>query len=713
MKIIIQDYWRKITYLSHLSPSLKKGKIYIGVGLFLSLLIPGNLAFSQNPDLALRVVVNSNQDGEIQADEQLTLREAIALANGSLEPEQLSSTEKAQVQVSSSGKPYIEFNLPPQQTTITLVAALPPLYTPGLIIDGTTQPGYDAKTSPTAEVNIPKPVVSITPAPDAEVFRGLTVLADNITIRGLSIYGFTSKHRVTASTPPADIFIAHTFIPAHTLPIKPPEVDYPDDFPNRPPENVVIENNWLGITPEEKMPEIPSAFGVSVFNAINTTIRRNRISYHDGSGIITGIQAQGMQVLDNIIVGNGLAGMPDAIRLEGKVDKSTIRANLICGNDGSGIFLFKPAGSTNITENQIKLNGRRFRRGAVYLMGNDHQVKDNLITYQAGSGVVVTSYPQSDRNLIQNNQFSALEGLSIDLISHHNTGVQDYQNGDGPNPQRNSPNRRQDTANAGINTPQFLSPEFLSRDQTTVGIDGIAEPDAEIEIYRVSGNDGYGVLEAPIATTKTDSKGRFSFNLENFDQGERISAIATHPQYGTSEPAYPALLRSLNTPLPPPVFGIEPVQCLTPPIAQVPPETPETPPETPPQPIRLTVPKNVHFALDKDNISPNSGKVLDRIAQVLKENPSIIIELQGHTDIRASDAYNIDLAARRARSVRNYLIRRGIAPERMTIRSFGERQLRTGGTTRLDHARNRRVELIYQDIRGIEVIVQEEDLQLE
>jgi outer membrane protein OmpA-like peptidoglycan-associated protein len=98
---------------------------------------------------------------------------------------------------------------------------------------------------------------------------------------------------------------------------------------------------------------------------------------------------------------------------------------------------------------------------------------------------------------------------------------------------------------------------------------------------------------------------------------------------------------------------------------------------------------------------------------VLTENPSIIVQLQGHTDIRASDAYNLDLAARRARSVRNYLIRRGIAPERMTIRSFGERQLRTSGTTRLDHARNRRVELIYQDIRGIEVIVQEEDLQLE
>jgi hypothetical protein len=49
----------------------------------------------------------------------------------------------------------------------------------------------------------------------------------------------------------------------------------------------------------------------------------------------------------------------------------------------------------------------------------------------------------------------------------------------------------------------------------------------------------------------------------------------------------------------------------------------------------------------------------------------------------------------------------------MTIRSFGKRQLLTPGNGKLDHARNRRAEFIFQDIRGMEVIVQEEDLQLE
>lgn len=70
-------------------------------------------------------------------------------------------------------------------------------------------------------------------------------------------------------------------------------------------------------------------------------------------------------------------------------------------------------------------------------------------------------------------------------------------------------------------------------------------------------------------------------------------------------------------------------------------------------------------------------------------NPTIVLELQGHTDPRASDAYNQKLGERRSLSVRNYLIRKGISPARMTIRSFGERQRRSDGETRLDFARDR------------------------
>ncbi|MBE9129262.1 hypothetical protein IQ258_24700, partial [Coleofasciculus sp. LEGE 07081] len=147
------------------------------------------------------VVVNSNQDGEIQPDQGLTLREAIAIVNGELGVEQLSAAEKAQITPGNTTS-RIEFNLPPDQTTIRLEEILPPLARPGLVVDGTTQPGYDATQSPTAEIAIPTPVVAIAPAPDRQILRGLTIVADNASVRGLSIYGFKTLRDATLSTPP-------------------------------------------------------------------------------------------------------------------------------------------------------------------------------------------------------------------------------------------------------------------------------------------------------------------------------------------------------------------------------------------------------------------------------------------------------------------------------------------------------------------------------
>lgn len=73
---------------------------------------------------SMRVVVNSNLDGAIQADDVVTLREAIALVNGTLTVEKLSLAEKAQV--TSSNTPRIDFNLPIGKTTIALEEILPP-----------------------------------------------------------------------------------------------------------------------------------------------------------------------------------------------------------------------------------------------------------------------------------------------------------------------------------------------------------------------------------------------------------------------------------------------------------------------------------------------------------------------------------------------------------------------------------------------------------
>ncbi|MEM9161480.1 MAG: right-handed parallel beta-helix repeat-containing protein [Cyanobacteria bacterium P01_F01_bin.4] len=498
----------------------------------------------------VQIKVNSSQDGPMMPDDQLTLREAIAITNGTLTTTELSTAEQLQV-TAGPGHAIIEFDLPADSTTIELQSVLPAITQPGLVIDGTTQSGYDATKSATAEILVAIPVVAITPADDADVFRGLTVVTDNVTIRGLSLYGFTSQHGVTESTPPADIFIAHELPPPDISQQWPPSSEFSFYDEDRPPQGIVIEQNWLGIPPEDTLPEKTSAFGVSVFNAQGVKIQQNRISYHDGSGIITGARAENLEIVENLIVNNGLAGMPDGIRLDGRVDNGVVADNLLCGNDGSGIFLFKPQGAVEIRNNDIRFNGQRLRRAAIYLMGNDHRVIDNNIANQKGPGVVVTAFSQggtthSQRNVIENNRFDNIEGLSIDLNTRRNRGVQDFQRGDGPNPLRDSHNRRRDTGNSAINPPQFDSPEFFAINGQVV-LQGKADPGSTVQLYLTRGGLGeYGPLTEPLATVTVDDEGTFSYASDTLQPGDVISGIATDPQYGTSEPALNTMVLALG-----------------------------------------------------------------------------------------------------------------------------------------------------------------------
>lgn len=502
----------------------------------------------------LRIVVNGNQDSAVQADGVLTLREAIELTNGTLTVDQLSQTEKEQVTVIQSAdesslygeriRSRIEFDLPAKQTTIRLNRELPPLAHPGLVVDGTTQPGYEQINGEPISV-ISTPIVEITPADATEIFRGLMVVADGVTIRGLGLYGFNAKHRDTAVTPPADIFIAHRLPPPNLTEQRSPAQNASFHQRNIPPKDVVIEQNWLGLSPS--MTDQRSAFGVSVFNSSGAVIRQNRIANHDGSGIITSVQATNLEITQNVLEQNGSAGMPDAIRLEGLLRGVQITNNVIQNNAGSAIYLFKSDGAIQIQNNTITQNGRRFRRAAIYLMGNDHVVTNNQIREQNGPGVVVAAYPQSDRNLIQNNQFFQLSDLSIDLIAQQNVSPQDYQQGDGANPITNSYQRRRKTGNLGIDAPQFLSPEFFLNPQNALVIlDGLATPGSQIEIYQVTEDAGLqGPLNQLIATTTTNENGHFSITLGTLKAGDRVSAIVTHPDYGTSEPAVNVVIRSL------------------------------------------------------------------------------------------------------------------------------------------------------------------------
>jgi outer membrane protein OmpA-like peptidoglycan-associated protein len=83
----------------------------------------------------------------------------------------------------------------------------------------------------------------------------------------------------------------------------------------------------------------------------------------------------------------------------------------------------------------------------------------------------------------------------------------------------------------------------------------------------------------------------------------------------------------------------------------------------------------VHFATDRDIILPESTPVLEEVAKVLSDHPEIReLRIEGHTDVRASDAYNMNLSQRRVNSVQAYLVTSGVGAERITAKGYGHSQ---------------------------------------
>ncbi|MCC6462398.1 MAG: OmpA family protein [Saprospiraceae bacterium] len=89
---------------------------------------------------------------------------------------------------------------------------------------------------------------------------------------------------------------------------------------------------------------------------------------------------------------------------------------------------------------------------------------------------------------------------------------------------------------------------------------------------------------------------------------------------------------------------------------------------------REIVLENIYYDYDKWDIRPDAEPTLNRLADVLKQNPSIRIQLGSHTDCRGNDNYNEDLSQKRAQSAVNYLIGKNIDPNRLTAIGYGEAQ---------------------------------------
>jgi outer membrane protein OmpA-like peptidoglycan-associated protein len=108
--------------------------------------------------------------------------------------------------------------------------------------------------------------------------------------------------------------------------------------------------------------------------------------------------------------------------------------------------------------------------------------------------------------------------------------------------------------------------------------------------------------------------------------------------------------------------------------------------------IRIT--QQIHFEFNKATIRAESFPILDAVVQVLKDNPKMMLEIQGHTDNVGSASYNLKLSQSRADSVRTYLMGHGIETSRLRSTGFGLTQPIVPNSSDANRALNRRVQFI-------------------
>ena len=114
---------------------------------------------------------------------------------------------------------------------------------------------------------------------------------------------------------------------------------------------------------------------------------------------------------------------------------------------------------------------------------------------------------------------------------------------------------------------------------------------------------------------------------------------------------------------------------------------------------------NIFFDFDKTTLRPESIPQLERVVQFMEENPTVVVEIGGHTDSKGSDEYNINLSQGRADAVVDYVIDRGVDFSRIITRGYGEHHPLDTNATDEGRQTNRRVEFKILEINNVETKV--------
>lgn len=113
--------------------------------------------------------------------------------------------------------------------------------------------------------------------------------------------------------------------------------------------------------------------------------------------------------------------------------------------------------------------------------------------------------------------------------------------------------------------------------------------------------------------------------------------------------------------------------------------------------LKIGIPTDPYFGLARTKVGPAFGKLLTGLADTLNKYPSAVIEIMAHTDSTKTDALNLTLTQKRAESIRDHLVEKKVAPDRIKAQGWGSDQPIAEDKTAPGRASNRRVEIFVSE----------------
>ncbi|MBC7381872.1 MAG: OmpA family protein [Bacteroidia bacterium] len=110
--------------------------------------------------------------------------------------------------------------------------------------------------------------------------------------------------------------------------------------------------------------------------------------------------------------------------------------------------------------------------------------------------------------------------------------------------------------------------------------------------------------------------------------------------------------------------------------------------------IVVELSEKILFGFNRSDLESAAKQNLDKVISVMQNYPETNIEIQGHTDNKGSDEYNMELSKKRANSVYNYFSQKGISSSRLTVLGYGESLPKYSNDSKSGQAQNRRVEFL-------------------